>query len=240
MSVYFDPVYESANVVHKFGYHPDLALNTEEDIWDFTEAAYTFSATADITQISSSDDGDGQDIEIQGLDASWNLVKQTITLTGQTPATLTTALIRVFRMKNIGTTTLAGTVYLFITGADVVDGVPDTDSEVRAVINIGNNQTLMAIYTIPNGYVGYLTSWFAVAPFKTTNVCNVRMYRRSFGGVFQIKEISATSTLGAIGFNRKYEIPEKISAKTDIKITGNSSSNNSTLSAGFDIVLRKK
>ena len=100
------------------------------------------------------------DIEVQGLDTNWDLVTQTITLTGQTRKALTTDLIRVFRMKNVGATAFVGNVFCYVNGGGLSVGVPDTEADVRAVMQIGNEQTLMALYSIPNGKTGYLSSFY--------------------------------------------------------------------------------
>ena len=72
--------------VHKFGQAPDFDTGDGEvNMWDGADdgnsnlMTYTYSSTADIDRISSSDNGDTQDIEIQGLDTSGNLTIQTIT-----------------------------------------------------------------------------------------------------------------------------------------------------------------
>lgn len=237
--------------VHKFGNTPDFdSTDGTVDVWDGADdgginaMVYTYSATADIGLLSSSSASDTEDIEIQGLDSNYDLVTQTVTLTGQTDVDISTTgvdLIRVFRMKNVGSNDLVGDVYIRTNGSGQSGGVPSTANTVRAVINNGNNQTLMAIYTIPNGKTGYLRSFFAgtAGASRTTNYV-IDLYARPFGQVFQLKHKSALTENGTSYFQHKYVEPEVFAAKTDIVIRTTMTESPITdgaISAGFDIVL---
>ncbi len=233
--------------IHKFGNAPDFDTSDGSvSIWDgasdagIDEMTYTYSATADIDSLSSSSAGDTQDIEVQGLDSSYNLVTQTITLTGQTRVALTTDLIRVFRLKNVGSTNLAGTCYCFVNGA-TTGGVPNTTSDIRAIIQIGNNQTLMSIYTIPNGKTGYMSTWFGstAGANKSSNYI-MDIFTRPFGQVFQLKHRSSLNDSGNSYIQHRYVEPEIFSAKTDIEMRCSLTAVGVTLasvSSGFDLVL---
>lgn len=231
--------------VNKFGNAPDFdTTDGEVDIWDGADdgnesiMTYTFSTTADIDRLSSSDAGDTQDIEVQGLDANYDLVLQTITLTGQTPVALTTPLIRVFRLKNVGATDIVGRVFCFVNGA-TTGGVPNTVTDIRAIIDNGNNQTEMAIYTVPAGKTGYIREIYAstAGGSRPTNYV-VKMKIRPFGQVFQLKH--RRSINDDKDLEKKFDTPEKATEKADIVITAETTENSingSSMSAGFDIVL---
>lgn len=236
--------------VHKFGEAPDFDNSDGEvTMWDGANDAilgggamvYTFSSSADIDTISSSDGGDTQVIEIQGLDTNFDLVTQTKTLTGQTDAILDTPLIRVFRMKNIGSSDIAGVVYLRTNGSGQSGGVPSTANTARAIINNGNNQTLMVVYTVPNGKTGYMRSWYAAtAGANRSSEYKIKIKSMSFGGVFQVKHSSAISDEGTSKDNHPYIEPEVFAATTDIIMTVEmltSAATQADISGGFDIVL---
>lgn len=226
--------------VNKFGTAPDI--DTGDDfltVWDY-KADYTFSTTADITLISSDSTQDTtQTIEVQGLDANWDIVTQTATLNGQTPDTLDTPLIRVFRMKNTGSTSLAGGVYLYVDTATISNGKPSVDSNIRAYINNGNNQTLMAIYSVPRGYSAYMPDFDIALSKRTAGSSIVKMFRRDFGGVFQIKEITALNSTGTGVHEHNYPVPPKINEKTDIIFKADASANDIGVSAMFTLILIK-
>ena len=228
--------------VQKFGEATNIdSADPFVDVWDGTShgsgiKTYTFSTTADIDSISSSDNTDTQDIELQGLDTNWDLTVQTITLTGQTRKALDTPLIRVFRMKNMGSTNNAGDIFCYVNGA-ITAGVPDVPADIRAIIQIGHNQTLMAIYAIPNGKTGYVCRRWASILAKVTGYSTVRSHARPFGGVFQLKYSSTLATTGTSSIQDNFTVPLKMPAKTDVKICADASSNDMGVSAGFDIIL---
>jgi len=232
--------------IHKFGAAPDFDVSDGfVSVWDGAEDAvvwekmvYTYSATADIDSISSENNGDTQDIEIQGLDTNYDLVTQTITLTGQTPANLTTNLIRVFRLRDVGATDNAGHVFCYVSGGTVTLGVPQVAADIRAIIQPGNNQTLMALYTVPNGHTGYMRDWYAsTAGAKRDSQHSVELRARPFGQVFQLKHLSNISVTGTSYVQHQYEEPEVFVAKTDIEMRMDTDTDIAGVSAGFDIVL---
>ncbi|MGH0053775.1 MAG: hypothetical protein ACQ5SW_10340 [Sphaerochaetaceae bacterium] len=200
--------------------------------------AYTYSSTADIDQIVSDNASDTEDIEIQGLDSNYNLVTQTATLTGLTPVTLGTALIRVFRMKNIGSSDLIGQVTCYING-----GSSSTAADIRAIIDNGNNQTLMALYTIPAGYNAYVRSWFAgTAGANKSASYQIDLYVRPFGQVFQLKHRSSIQDGGSTSEQHPYIDPPAYPEKSDIEIRAtilDSPITAASISGGFDLVLEE-
>lgn len=231
------------SVVHKFGRGADIdTADGMVDLWDGAEydtslESYTFSTTADIDRISSDNASDTEPIEIQCLDSNWDLVTQTKTLTGQTPVVLDTSCIRGFRMINVGTNDLVGNVFLFV-NVTTTAGVPDTLTNIRAMINDGNNQTLMAIYTIPNGKTGYIVSWFgALSSAKASSFNNLEMKARPFGQVFQLKHTSTLSSAGTSHIQHTFFVPQTFPGKTDFIMKSDSSVNDNAVSAGFDLIL---
>jgi len=216
-------------IINKFGQNSSLNSSTYEDIWD-VGGTYTYPAdgTAPIVEIGSDEGADTEPIEIQGLDINGDLVVQTKTLTGTTHVTLDTALWRVFRMKNVGTSDIVGQVHA--TGA--------SGAGIYAQIDNGNNQTLMALFTIPNGKTGYLIQ-------GTNNLSGVtravaasgRLMMRPYGQVFQLKKTFGVNSEGSSFIRVPSPLPGKISAKTDIKVSAIGSANGVSINTTFDILL---
>jgi hypothetical protein len=232
---------------HKFGNAPDFDTGDNRvTVWDgandggLNQMIYQYSATANIDRLSSSSASDTGDIIVIGLDTNWNIVIQTITLTGQTPVALTTSLIRVWRLENDGSSDFVGDIYCFVNGT-VTAGVPDTPADVRAMVRNGNNKTTMAVYSIPAGYTGYVRSWYAssAGASKSTNYI-IQLRARKFGKVFTLEHITSISDAGSSYLPHKYEDPLVFLEKTDLEMTAQitaASVTGGSVSAGFDLVL---
>lgn len=234
-----------SSFIHKFGAAPDFDIaDGFVTVWDGAEdgepyesMVYTYSTTADIDSVSAEDAGDTQDIEVQGLDANYALVVQTVTLNGQTRVALTTSLIRVFRVKNVSSVDFAGHVFCFVNDT-LTGGVPDTPANVRAVVHSDNNQTEMAIFTVPAGFTGYMRDWYAsTAGAKKASSHTIRVLARPFGQVFQLKHTGNIDVSGTSYIKHDYSEPEVFTEKTDIEIRMNTDQDSAGVAAGFDIVL---
>ena len=232
----------------KFGYCPDYDTGDNEvTVWDGADDAganqmsYQYSTTADIDRLVSSNAGDTQDIEITGLDSDYNEVTQTITLTGQTAVALTTSLIRVYRMKNVGSTDISGNVYCYV-DSSITSGVPDDSTKIRAIIANGNNQTEMSLRTVPAGYTMLITSIYAsnAGASKSSNYI-IKLKSRPFGQVFQLKH--RTSIGDTQTYDKPFDdAPYVFTEKTDIEMTSQITETGVTgasTAAGFGYTLVK-
>ena len=228
--------------VNKFGENPDITAGSTEDVWD-GGGTYAFPTTATITHIRQATDQVGTDggatIELQGLNASWELVVQTADLDGTdttTEVVLTTPLIRIFRMKVLANVVLAADVWAGATGMAA--------GTAKGIIQAGNNQTLMAIYTVPAGKTAYMTQWFADnVPTASKQPDSVEfklwMADRHNSYEFQLKHERAIPLAGD-GFIHAFNPYLKISQKTDIKITAKvvgGVGDDGNPHGGFDLIL---
>ena len=225
--------------VNKFGRNPGIASTTTREIWDGGTTAYVFPATALMTSISQTTDQAamrGATIEVQGLDASWNLVIQDVVLNASdttTVVTLGTALIRCFRMKVNANVVSTSSIRVHNAG-ETVD---------YAIITAGNNQTLMAIYTVPNGKTAYMTSLYASlnsSAQQGPTELSVDLWERDndAGYAPTIKHATgldpdANSSMPPHDF-KPYR---KITQKTDVWINATPTGKTASVSAGFDLIL---
>ena len=232
--------YNGMSFISKFGRNPTIASGAQEVIWDQADAAYTYMSSGSTLYISSSNNADNQVYEVQGLDANWGLQTVEVTLSGFTFVALTGSWVRVFRAKNISGTNSAGDVYIADDNTDGGgDGIPDTASNIKAKIIQGNNQTNMAIYTVPNGNKGYLMDWY-VSLLRLTGVSSVAadcdIFLRNVGGVFRSTQPIGVQNTGNGVWNYNWPIPIEMEPQTDIEVRAKPTAN-SDVSAGFTVLL---
>lgn len=216
----------------KFGRNPDIDASVEETIWE-GGGIYAYDATAQSLEIvsSSSDDTDGgtgaRTVTLIGQDA--NNAEQTavITLNGTTAVAISGTWLRVYRCSVTTTGSggvNAGTLTVRLAGAGAT----------RLIIGVSNGQTLMAVYTIPAGYTGYILHYYASANAQTAAYVDVKLFTRSSAGVVNLKHQQAISS-GY--FDYKFGVPFRITEKTDIYLNAVSSANNTDVCGGFDMIL---
>lgn len=233
--------------INKFGAAIDYDTgDLEVTMWDGSEdgtawenMVYDYSATADIDTMSSNAAGT-QNIEIQGLDTNGDLVVQTVALTGTGKATLGTSLKRIFRAKNVGTTDLAGHVFIYPDTA-ITNGIPDDASKNRAIIHPENNQTEMAIFTVPTGKTAYMTEFYvSTAAASRSAEYEVRIKAKSATGVFQLKHRLIFSDDVLPTLEHTFNPYPSFSAGTDIEMTVKILTSAITAASsigGFDLIL---
>lgn len=215
--------------VFKFGFNPSCDTNNQT-IWD-GGGIYSYISEATELKVSSADDGDTSTIQIFGLDENWNEVNETITITGQTAVTTQNKYIRIFRGAVLSNSP-AGNIYAG-TGT-VTSGVP---ANIYMRITAGENQTLMATWTVPAGYTAYL---YQVTISSGTSNANKyitgRLKIRDYGQVFRTRiVVTLNNTIGI--FDKAY--PTVIGEKSDIELQAISSSGTDAVSGTFTAIYVK-
>lgn len=233
--------YSDMNGLYKFGINHNIDSGEKFPIWD-VKGDYTYSDTADIDKIASSDNLDTQVIRVYGRDLDGNPVVQDVTLTGQTPVTLATPLRRCHRAYNTADSLLAGDIYIGINSATFSAGVIANVTELRAKIVVGYEQTQMAIYSIAKGYTLYIKKWkTGIKKKDSTQPSSVtsQLLVREPGQTFRVREeIPVTHEGGIADEIREYFL--KIPENSDIMIVvDNDATNNVVVSASFQGVLIK-
>jgi len=222
--------------VNKFG-SGTVAGGADETIWDGANltgiTGYTYMGSASTLYISSDNTNDDQTYEVQGLDENWALQTKTVIANGFNFVAITGLWFRVFRVKNIGTTDNAGNIYISDDNTDVGgNGIPDTLINVKAMIGIGNNQTLMSIYTVPAGKTAYIIQYLASVG-KGDDV-KATLWARNFGEVFQLKDHHIFYQRMSV---RTFSPYPSYTEKTDIEIKGQIGAAGGEISAGFELIL---
>lgn len=213
----------NSKIVHKFGANFDIDQGTDpESVWTGS-GVYPWASLSSAQTIYclSTDASDTTTLTLEGLDANYDEISETVTLTGTSAVTTSNTFLRVFRMTydatNVGTIT-ARTV--------------SASGTVVAQIDAGYAQTLMAVYTVPAGFTAYLVALDAT--IDGTKTCQMLMYHRLFGKPFRIAHVAESDGHYRYDFTAPLTVPEK----TDIDIRINEvSGNDARVTANFDLVL---
>ena len=225
----------------KFGFNGDVD-DSLETVWA-QGGLYSYLSAATVLKVSSSSTADtsagtgARTVLLSGLDGDYNEITETVTLNGQTAVNTTQSFLRIFRMvvKSAGTGGQnAGVIYAG-TGT-VTTGVP---ANKHATIAIGDNQTLMALWTVPAGHTAYLNQTdITVATTQNNKYCTTTLVARPLGEVFQVKDKFVIAEGGHI---QRYKHPLEFAEKTDIEVRaiGDSAGADIAISAGMDFVYIK-
>ena len=209
--------------VSKFGYATSVS-GTEVAVFDGgIEYVYATSA-APMNVYAGSGANTTSKITIEGLDADYNELSNTVTLNATTTVVTSGSFIRVNRMFTSNDVEAAEDVF-----------VKNSAGELNSHMLANENQSLQAVYTIPAGYTGYLDQ---VAGNSATEVANkfvrMRLKVREPGGVFRTR---AKFTLADSSYEEIFKYPIEIPEKSDIEMTAESSSGVNEVAAVFNLLL---
>lgn len=226
---------------YKFGFNSDVD-DVTETVWA-EGGLYSYLSSASVLKVSSSSANDtsagtgARTVQLYGLDANYNEINETVTLSGQTAVNTTNEFFRINRMviRSAGSGgENAGVVYAG-TGT-ITAGVP---ANKCATVAAGDNQTLMALWTVPAGHTAYLLRKdITVATTQNNKYATITIVARPENEVFQVKD---KHVLDNNDMSRSYINPLKFTEKTDIEVRciGDSSGADIAVSAGLDMVYIK-
>ena len=217
--------------VHKFGSTPAMSINTEGSVWDINDSYYNWTAldTANNLSIVCSNAGDagaGHSLVIEGLDANKDLQTETVSLSAQTGISTTNTFKRVNRAY-------------FIDGSDQTNlgkiTIFNGANAPVARINVNEGQTLMAVYSVPNGHTAYIKK--GKMSIQSGGDATGRMMVRYDGqNNFRISHIFEVAGDGG-AYEYEFATPFAIAANSDIDVRARVRSNNSRVTAAFDLIL---
>ena len=201
----------------------------------------TYVSSNLINSIISTSAGDTQSVVVEGHTISGSdltFVSQSVTLTGQTVAALGTALARVSRVYNNGTTDLAGVISVSETNTYSAGGVPVTAALVHAQIRAGKNQTEKAATSLSSSDYWVITSFYADMLEKTAASADILLEVRLAGKVFrQQASISVSENHRAIFNFKPYLI---VPPNSDVRLRAIASAAGKDISGGIEGTLLKE
>lgn len=191
------------STVNIYGYQPSVGT-TSIPVWENT-TAYTYPVSA-ITMYLSGSNGDTAQVAIVGLNASYVLISEVVTLNGTTPVATANQYFRINSMfvSTGSATNPAGAVYLKNSGGTVT----------YAQINAGVGRTQAAIYTVPAGYTYYLQRVNIYTSLNGNNYVTYQNKTISPAGVVQLTQQAPF----AMGYEALRIMPRPFAEKTDIQL----------------------
>ena len=228
------------SIVNKFGETPDIdAADGFETIWDGTAVwaapanAETHTFTTNAADILG---GAGAEImEIQGLGPGFNLQSESVILNGAGGVTTSGRYRIIFRMKVIQSNNGANDTM----NVGAINAVADVSGTTTATIQVGNNQTLMAIYQVPAGCEALLLDFYMhEGGAKKAASLEGRLWVQPDGQAPQLKEKFSTHEDGDSSLVRVHRAPPHYGEKSLIYMDVDTDTDNSVVQGGFDLLLR--
>ena len=226
-----------ATIVHKFGRNPSIG-GAPETIW-MHGGTYTYLTSASTVYVSGADAQDSaagtgaRTVTVQGLDANYNEIEETLTVDG---AVSTKSFLRVFRafVASAGSLQSNKGAVLVSTGASGGGTVLADIGVIGTGTTFGLGQTQLALYTIPAGKTGYLCNWnVGIGSYNDTATATLYTRETGNGLIFRTRDIMDVP--GGL-HQRTYTVPFALSEKTDIEVRAIATTG-TTVSSAFDIIL---
>lgn len=202
------------STVNIYGFQVSVTT-TNIPVWEVA-GAYAYPASATTMNLASSvntgPDLSGTTILIQGLDANYAPISETLALTGTTVAVTTKSYLRINSMS-----VTAGVPTGTITLKNLANSV------TYAQINPSIGRSQMAIYTVPAGYTFYLSriDAYTSANGSSADWIQYRNVNTTSSGVTTLtQQAPFTNT-----YHAQRVMPRPFAEKTDIQLQAKTSAN---------------
>jgi hypothetical protein len=220
-----------------FGFNTAVGT-TEETIWS-VGGVYSFPSTATVLTVVSDDaDDDGspvgngaRTVVIEGLDANYLPITETVTMNGTTAVTTTQSFLRV----NTAYVATAGSSNSNEGTITIANSTPTTLAAIAATAGVAEQ----CVYTVPAGYTAYITRYMVSSYNATANAGSTgKIYVRPFGGAFLLVTVTRIQAIGA--FTCEADYPFQVTGKSDIDFRGIAFLGSSNMSAQLQMVVIKE
>ena len=222
------------SVIQIFGYNADLDTS-EESIWPDggTVPHPTVASVLDIVSTSTDDDGSpagtgARTVFIEGLNTTYEVVSETVTLNGTTNVQTVNSYMYVnqFYVATVGSG-----------GANAGEITAKVGATLYDIIAIGYNNRTTAHYCVPAGYTGYLAEGIITAG-QASGSTGVTAYLKQHGpdGVLRVGAVSTLNN-GAVQYD--FTFPYIIPEKNCVGASAIGQAVNNSVSAFFNVVLIK-
>jgi len=166
---------------------------------------------------------------IEGLNTARSELREFIVLNGTTNVPTVGSYRRMDRARLFGGDNSSA--------VGAITATAQTDGTISLKVLIGNNQTMMAIYTVPLAQDAFLTKWWGTVSKKNTTASNVILRGGVLDGFRYALQTRAITTTGSSSFDYIPEPYIVIPGGADIWVEADSSANDTGISSGFDLIL---
>ena len=213
-----------------------------ETVW-YSGGTYAYPSSAAVLKVSSTSANDtsagtgARTVLVQGLNATYDAVSETVILNGQTQVDTVNSYIRVNKLivLTAGSGGVAAGIIYIGTGS-ATGGVPQTS--ILNAANTSNNKSESAVYTVPAGYTAYIYNYIISSSNPDANTATTfRLRIRPFGGVFSTDSYLVVPGNGI--FELSDEFPNQVTEKSDIEVQATATAGSSSASTQLQILLVK-
>lgn len=238
-STYGDKVYIKPESLIKFGRNQNVGnAATGYTIWatgaDDAHETYVAANTNSIDSVSSDSGSDTTTLVIEGhteTDSEKTFLSQSVTLTGQTRAVLSTSLNRVTRVYASGSVNLVGNIFVYENTA-ISAGKPSDTTKIHLTIRAGKNQSEKASTSLSNQNYWIITGYRGSVLEKVGSFADVTLQIRQNGKVFRdVDDITATDANTGV---RKFNPYIIASPNSDIRLIAISDSTSRDVTGSID------
>jgi hypothetical protein len=222
-----------------FGFNPDVD-QTEVSVWPLQSLITRPSAALQmrVSSTSANDTAAGtgaRTIVIEGLNANYDEVTETVTLNGQTFVSTTASFLRInYMYVATSGSSLSAEGDIYVGTGTVTAGIPAT---VYDIIKFNYNDTITGSYTVPAGHTAYLSQGlFSTGQASGSTQVQGRLLAFGIDG---IRRTAAVTTLNNGVADYVFEYPTPFPEKTTLEATAIGSANNNSVSSMFILVLIK-
>jgi len=198
-----------------------LIANTLVDLWEGPTAIYVFPTgpmQMQVTSTSAADAAGGtgiQKIHIHYLDGSYRIQTVDVIPNGVTP--VLTSVSDILRINGAHATEVgsggvaAGNISITAVGGAVT----------YSYITAGFNSARQAIYTVPDGYYGYINHWQASSGSTGNHFCQITVRATAHDGLSHPNVFLVQDEIGSQngGSEVNFPIPILIPPRTDVKVS---------------------
>jgi len=234
--------YEGISLVNKFGLNAVVGT-ANEDLWipSGSQVAMAAASTLEVGSTDADDDGAPVDtgartIRIEGFDASYDALDETVIMNGTTPVVTVGVFLGIndaFVLTAGASLGNEGIISIADDSTAWTAGAPDTAAAIQAKMAVAAGRAEQAIYTVLNGFTAYLTNvyvntttaqqitWQLVANDNATGIETIVMQGRT-------EDVGGAIAIG--GYH-------KFTEQTTISLRALVDNTSGPVSGGFDLIV---